>query len=381
MLHREHELRILYIAPFTATGDHFDSGIIGYGVTSGGAIVRELRRINHAVEVIPDRPHTTKLGHIYATYETLATRDLSSIDGILMYNTHHQHAAEIRRLLYERGYDQVLLAGYSHGSHWDPSDQVRHNYPLLRFADLGNVMAMDLVLLVSEYMLDVIYRTLADQLGAQAADEFRSRASVVGGTFDTERLDATRTPKEHAPHVIFNHSPTPAKRPQRFIRVAMLMMRRFPDLHVVVTRRFRDGDPGSTDLAELCRQFPRRVVLGDTFSIDDYFRWLWRSHIQVSTATHESFGVSTVEAIYAGCCSLLPVHGSYPEVSGRAGLYEDGQLCAALEHYLVDAEARRQTAAQQRESIRQYYPTEVARRIVDALTKVSGGAVRAKSER
>ena len=56
-------MKILYLAPFTSQHDHFDSGVVGYGVTAGGAIVRELRRLGHTVQVTPEVPTaTTKAG-------------------------------------------------------------------------------------------------------------------------------------------------------------------------------------------------------------------------------------------------------------------------------------------------------------------------------
>ena len=45
-------------------------------------------------------------------------------------------------MMYDIRGKQPLLIGYTHGSHWDPSDEIRDSYPHLRYADLGNVLAM-----------------------------------------------------------------------------------------------------------------------------------------------------------------------------------------------------------------------------------------------
>jgi glycosyltransferase involved in cell wall biosynthesis len=364
-------VRILYVAPFTSHTDHFDSGVVGYGATAGSAIVRELRRRGHTVKITPHGPTaTTKAGHAAQTYEQLGRLDLSGFDCLLMYNTFHQFAAEVRRVMYESGARGTILAGYTHGSHWDPSDVVRHDYPMLKVADLGNVLALDVVFLVSDYMLDVMSHTIAQELGPGLASAFERRARVVGGTFDDERLDLMRTEKAPTPGIVFNHSPTPAKRPGLFFRVAADVLDQDRTATVTVTRRFRTVDAGFAELGELRRRHPERVLLGDTLQIDEYFRLLWQSHLQVSTATHESFGVSTVEAIYAGCCSLLPAIGCYPEVAGDAGIYAESDLASSLLTYLTDTSERDHVARAQRASIERFLPAAVAGRIEAALAGV-----------
>ncbi|OQA46931.1 MAG: GDP-mannose-dependent alpha-(1-6)-phosphatidylinositol dimannoside mannosyltransferase [Chloroflexi bacterium ADurb.Bin325] len=59
----------------------------------------------------------------------------------------------------------------------------------------------------------------------------------------------------------------------------------------------------------------------------DYARLLWAADIVLSTAIHEFFGVSVVEAIYCGAQPILPDRLSYPELLPRAShaacLYAD----------------------------------------------------------
>lgn len=64
----------------------------------------------------------------------------------------------------------------------------------------------------------------------------------------------------------------------------------------------------------------------------EYLRVLLEADIIVSTADHEFFGISVVEAIAAGCWPLLPCRLSYPEILGvnsqsdRAEHFYDGSL-------------------------------------------------------
>jgi glycosyltransferase involved in cell wall biosynthesis len=361
-------VRILYLQPFTSLSDHFDSGVVGYGMTSGSALVSHLRRQGHHVDLLPARPiGTSKVAHAAQTYEELGRTRLAEYDCVFIYNVFHQFAAEVRRILYESDAPNTKLVGYTHGSHWDPSDLIRGDYPLLRHADLGNVLALDAVLLVSDYIRDTMARSIRDELGDAPATRFLAKAHVVGLTIDDERMAAARRPKDERPRLVFNHSATVAKRPGLFFRTAVDVLAQVPDAQLTVTRRFTAADPGFAELAELRRRFPDRVELGDTMPVDEYFGLLWQSNVQVSTATHESFGVSTVEAIYAGCCSVLPDVGCYPEVTGPAGIYQESELAETLVRYLRDPEARSRTAKSQREAIDRYLPANVAARITSVL--------------
>jgi len=58
----------------------------------------------------------------------------------------------------------------------------------------------------------------------------------------------------------------------------------------------------------------RLVHFGYAESEADYARLLWSADLVLSTAIHEFFGVSVVEAIYCGAMPVLPRRLSYPEL-------------------------------------------------------------------
>jgi glycosyltransferase involved in cell wall biosynthesis len=108
-----------------------------------------------------------------------------------------------------------------------------------------------------------------------------------------------------------------------------------------------------------------------------YYSALWRAELQVSTATHESLGISTLEAMYTGTCCILPRVGSYPEITGNHPdvLYErgDDQLEERLTHFLDHPKRRRSVANDLQQLAARYRPELVVRRIADVLDKVSSG--------
>jgi glycosyltransferase involved in cell wall biosynthesis len=58
----------------------------------------------------------------------------------------------------------------------------------------------------------------------------------------------------------------------------------------------------------------RILQYGWVRSKDEYFKWLRRGDIVLSTSIQENFGISMVEAIRFGCFPLLPARLSYPEL-------------------------------------------------------------------
>ncbi len=84
----------------------------------------------------------------------------------------------------------------------------------------------------------------------------------------------------------------------------------------------------------------RLVHYGYAGTESDYARLLWSADVVLSTAIHEFFGVSVVEALYCGARPVLPRRLSYPELLPpelhAACLYDDfagllSRLSAALE--------------------------------------------------
>ena len=87
-----------------------------------------------------------------------------------------------------------------------------------------------------------------------------------------------------------------------------------------------------------------------------YGALLRQADVVVSTAIHEFFGVAVVEAIYCGCCPVLPRRLAYPELIPQpyhqACLYQDFEgLLARLRWTLTHPDEARALAAQLRPAV------------------------------
>ena len=127
------------------------------------------------------------------------------------------------------------------------------------------------------------------------------------------------------PVIVWNHRWEHDKNPERFFKVLFELERRQVDFELIVLgESFRDH-PHIFDEAKK-RLASRIVRFGYAESREDYVRWLRQGDLVISTANHEFFGISVIEAVRAGCRPLLPRRLSYPELFPGQYLYEDDAL-------------------------------------------------------
>lgn len=372
-------MRILFVAtyrqPPVTAGPVKVSGAMGYGVTCSDALVAGLRGRGVEVDVVRSGAHrlTVWTGEILAAVETAVRQ--ARYDVVLAFHALWPFTADLRMVLDDNV--RLPLVTYTHGSHWDETDLFRfEHYPRLRWADLGNLLAADRVLVVSEYMRRTILATVA-KASAEAARELGARIRTTGLPIDLGRIDAAR-PKTAVQRsevcVVYNHAPIAAKRPEVFLDVIGEVLAR-TTARALVTRRFPGDGPWAARLRELERAHPGRLACGRDLPIDAYYAALWGSDVQVSTASHESLGVATLEAMATGNQCLLPYAGAYPEITGGdpAVLYADpDELRDRLLELAVkgpDAEVAARHAAAVRT---RYAPEAVAAAVHTVLTEAAG---------
>jgi glycosyltransferase involved in cell wall biosynthesis len=122
--------------------------------------------------------------------------------------------------------------------------------------------------------------------------------------------------------------------------------------------------PSEFEIA-LERLFPHIIHSG--FADEEmYRRLLWEASVVVSTARHEFFGVSTVEAIYCDSFPILPNALSYPELIPDAlhphCLYgNDDELVALLSRVLLQPESVKKITSNLAKEVSRYDWSKIAR--------------------
>jgi glycosyltransferase involved in cell wall biosynthesis len=384
--------RVLYLDAYTVArpdGRRVSSDAIGYGISASGAIRRGLRDLGYDVALPPPDPAgrgpadadaaagggEDRLEWILSCYRGTLAALRDPPDAVFSFHVFAAFPTEVRRMALDLGLSVPML-GYTHGSHWDPSDSYRFEvYPGMELLDLANLDVLDRVLVVSRYMRTTL-RTSVAALNEDVARRLDAKVAVVGLPLDVERIDACRPQRPAGrPTIVYNHAPVSSKNPDLFAEVMHRVLPRY-DVGVLFTRRFAPGRAGCESVGRLAADFPGQVVLGNDLSLDDYYRALWDSELQVSTASHESLGMATLEAMYTGTCCVLPRLGSYPEVCDDHPdvLYELGadqleeRLCFLLDH----PQRRREIGAQLRRLTERYHPGPVVAGIGRTLAEVLG---------
>ncbi len=160
-------------------------------------------------------------------------------------------------------------------------------------------------------------------------EQIAERAEVVGFPVDLPTVDPATLRdvpagpgRQRGPLLLWNHRWEHDKDPGRFFGACdQLASRGVPFRLAVCGETFRRVPP----VFETARERHRERIehWGHAPSRADYLALLRCAQVVVSTARHEFFGVSVLEAVHCGACPLLPAALAYPELFGSEFLYRD----------------------------------------------------------
>ena len=176
----------------------------------------------------------------------------------------------------------------------------------------------------------------------------REKCAVMEPGCELAALDGHELESGDVPRIVWNHRWEYDKNPPAFFAVLSELKRSGVRFELALAGENFRKQP--QEFLEARTAFEDELVhFGFVPDFAGYARLLWSSHIMVSTATHEFFGMSSVEAMNCRCHPLLPDRLNYPSLASGDFLYgDDGglleQLAALLEEpgLLRGADARAQ---------------------------------------
>jgi glycosyltransferase involved in cell wall biosynthesis len=211
--------------------------------------------------------------------------------------------------------------------------------------NLTTFMASDRVAFNSLYNLDTfiegvdkLLKICPDMKFDHLSNQLQSKAVILHPGIDLSDFPEPDTCKSSSvkPSVIvWNHRWEHDKNPEYFFETLYELDKQKNDFRLVVMGQSFQRQPAVFAEAQL--ELAHRIDhFGYVESREEYIRQLCRADIVISTATHEFYGISVIEAVRAGCYPLMPARLSYPELFPAEYLYEDGELFSRIKALLKD---------------------------------------------
>lgn len=193
------------------------------------------------------------------------------------------------------------------------------------FINYASMLVADQVWFNSSYHLEAYFSALPNflkhfpeynELGT--ISDLRTKSDVVPVGIDLQRLDTGQIPRhksaarQEGPLILWNQRWEYDKDPEAFFAALdILAGENIPFRVAVCGQQFGKQPP---IFARSIEQLAERVIHTGYADPDTYARLLWEADITISTARHEFFGISILEAIYANTFPILPARLSYPEL-------------------------------------------------------------------
>jgi glycosyltransferase involved in cell wall biosynthesis len=187
------------------------------------------------------------------------------------------------------------------------------------FSNMTTALAADVAWFNSQFHLDTFLealdkflRRMPDHQPLEAVDTIRSRSCVRYPGIDTVPLSGTRA--EGPIHILWAARWEHDKNPELFFQALDRLDSANIDFQMSVIGGHGGRDPLPCFVSARQRFDQRIRHWGYLESKDAYRSVLAETDIIVSTADHEFFGISVVEAVSAGAIPLVPERLAYPEV-------------------------------------------------------------------
>lgn len=188
------------------------------------------------------------------------------------------------------------------------------------FTNLASALAADRVVFNSAFQRDAFFaelepllRRMPDLRPLWALERIRAKTEVASLGVEVSDIERRVPSVRDHPLILWNHRWEYDKDPGTFFRVLGNLQSQGVPFRVAVAGESFSHAPRAFDSAR--KALGDRVVhWGYVPERREYVRLLSRADMVVSTALQENFGVSIVEAAYAGAHPLVPRRLSYPEI-------------------------------------------------------------------
>jgi glycosyltransferase involved in cell wall biosynthesis len=176
-----------------------------------------------------------------------------------------------------------------------------------------------------------VIKFASDMKIVKSVEEMRKKCVVLHPGMDYSFIDEVpvSTKSDGPPVIVWNHRWEHDKGPEDFFAALYSIQKKDIPFRLIVLGESYPNMP--VCFAEAKKRLDNESIhFAYAESRAQYAELLRMGDIVVSTAKHEFFGISVLEAIRAGCHPLLPDSLSYPELYPKKYLYSSGKLVQRL---------------------------------------------------
>lgn len=203
---------------------------------------------------------------------------------------------------------------------WSENDIDSKNDRNLNFAliNFKSALASDLVLFNSHFHRDSFYasakaelKKIRDDNCLWALEEILHKSKVLPLGLDLIKFNQYKLEKVKNT-LVWNHRWEHDKGPEELLQVMKLLKSNsIPMKYHIIGETFKNTLP---IFDQIYSEFKDDIIsFGYLESFEDYAKCLWSSEYSLSTAKHDFFGISVIEAIHCNCKPILPNRLAYPE--------------------------------------------------------------------
>ncbi|MCP4359105.1 MAG: DUF3524 domain-containing protein [Chloroflexi bacterium] len=248
------------------------------------------------------------------------------------------------------------------------------------FINYASMLAADHIFFNSQFHLDSWFTAVPKFLKhfpeyneLNSVEKLRQKSRTLPVGVDFERLeigdwrlansDQSPISNPQSPLILWNQRWEYDKNPEAFFAALYKMQKANIPFRLALCGQQYGKRPSSFDTA--VNQLSDHLIHVGHAEPDKYRQLLWQADITISTAHHEFFGISILEAIYCHTFPILPHRLSYPELIPepyhRQCLYQnEGGLAQRLRWALENKTLTKKTAVELATAVSQFSWSQIA---------------------
>ncbi len=188
------------------------------------------------------------------------------------------------------------------------------------FINYSSALTADRVIFNSHFHRSVFLKACREYLGQlpqpntrEALRTLAKRSEVIFPGMDFKKMSSNRISHSGSrPIILWNHRWEYDKDPTLFFNTLLRLSEKGYSFDLVVLGKSNRRSPEV--FSQVRKQLEDHILQwGYAESEEEYYQWLWKSDIIVSTSRQDFFGISVVEAIFCECWPILPDRLALPE--------------------------------------------------------------------